>query len=186
MAEAQTEAQAKDAPTGGLTSRVLTVMFWGNLLLIFGIFFAQINIRIPTTDVVLHKAWDPPQNAYTVAFVTATGMLCALWYIDRWFGLGGPRGLIRWLVGLSLFALFVSIDSYFYIVSEEISFRPAFGSIPDMLLGTLMLALSAFLTWRAWGLTFPILAMLFFGYLFFADLLPGEFRGPPVESQEVV
>jgi hypothetical protein len=57
----------------------MTALFWSNLLLIFGIFFAQSRIRIPLTEIVLHERWNPPPKGFTVAFVVAADMLCSLW-----------------------------------------------------------------------------------------------------------
>ncbi len=176
---------AGDSTSKTISGVFVTVLAWSSILLTAAIFFSQFKIGLPFSSIVLHQPWDPPQNAYTVAHVAATGMVVSVWYIDKRFGLGGHVGPMRWLIGLSLFALFVISGSYFYIVAEDLVRRAVYGTIPDLFLGALVFAMVLYLSWRYWGPIFPILALVFFGYVFIADLLPGALKGPAFDTHRI-
>lgn len=164
---------------------LVTVMAWTTILLTTIIFFAQFKIFIPWTDIVLHYPWDPPQNGYTIAHVGACGLVVCTWFVDKRFGLGGKVGVKRWIVGISLFVMFIITCSYFYSVAEVLHRRAVYGTIPDLILGTSVFAMVLYLSWRYWGPIFPILALLFFGYVFIADLLPGPLKGPDFDAHRI-
>jgi TRAP transporter 4TM/12TM fusion protein len=168
-----------------LSGIVVTVMAWSTILLTAAIYFAQFKIGIPGTEYVLHYPWDPPQNGYTIAHVSATGLVVSVWYLDKRFGLGGHVGIMRWVIGLSLFTLFVITGSYFFAVAEDLTRRSVYGTIPDLILGTMLFAMVLYLSWRYWGPIFPILALLFFTYIFMADLLPGALKGPSFDTHRI-
>ena len=169
-----------------LSGILVTVFAWATILLTAAIFFAQFKIGIPGTSIVLHQPWDPPQSSYTVAHVAATGMVVSVWYVDRRFGMGGHVGLMRWVVGISLFALFIITGSYFFSVAEDLTRRAVYGTIPDLFFGMLLFAMVLYLAWRYWGPIFPILALIFFGYVFIADLLPGALKGPAFDTHRII
>ena len=165
----------------------VTVIAWTTILLTAVIFFAQFKIGIPFTSIVLHQPWDPPQNAYTVAHVASCGLVISVWYVDKRFGLGarGGGGPMRWIVGLALFALFIITGSYFFSVADDLFRRAVYGTIPDLLLGTTVFAMVLYLSWRYWGPIFPVLALMFFTYVFIADLLPGPLKGPSFDTHRI-
>ena len=186
MDEDRVAEEARESHPRTIANVLVTVMAWSTILLTAAIFFSQFKIGIPFTSVVLHQPWDPPQNAYTVAHVAATGMVVSVWYVDKQFGMGGRVGLNRWLIGLSLLALFVITGSYFFSVAEELVRRAVYGTIPDLILGMMLFAMVLYLTWRYWGPIFPVLALLFFAYVFIADLLPGPLKGPSFDTHRIL
>lgn len=179
MAEAQVEAEELRPLGRRISDRVITVMFWSSLVTLLVIYFAQFRPIIPLTSVRLWEAWDPLAFGYTAAHVTAAGIMIVVWYLHR--NANGPR----WIVGLVMLVGFAASGYYFYSRAFEMSFRPGFGSFPDMILASLLFAQVIFLAWRYWGPIFPVLGFLFMGYTFIADLLPGAFHGPSFETQEV-
>ncbi len=164
---------------------IVTVLAWSAILLTAAIYFAQFKIGVPFTSIVLHYPWDPPQNAYTVAHVASSGLVISVWYVDKRFGLGGHVGWMRWFMGFSLFALFIITGSYFFSVADDLARRSVYGTIPDLILGTSVFAMVLYLSWRYWGPIFPILSLLFFTYVFIADLLPGPLKGPDFDTHRI-
>ena len=173
MAEQSVEAGRGPAVTTRVSDRVLTLLFWLNLSALIVIHFSQ--FRSP-----LWSPWDPPVFAYTVAHVTAAGFMVVIWQLHR------GRSMPSWVLGALMIAGFAVTGYYFHTRALEMSFRPAFGTWPDMVLGGVLFTQVMYLSWRYWGPVFPILGLLFIGYAFIADLLTGPFRGPPLETQEIV
>ncbi len=158
----------------GFSDRLLTLLFWSSLLILLVVYFAQFRTA-------LWESWDPPAFAYAVAHVAAAGLMIIVWYLHR-SGTTAPR----WIVAAVLAVGFVAAGYYFHTRALEISFRPVFGTYPDMILAVLLFAQITYLSWLYWGPIFPILGFLFVGYTFVADLLPGAFHGPSFEAQQIL
>jgi TRAP transporter 4TM/12TM fusion protein len=174
MAEKGIETQESAPKATGFSDRLVALLFWGTLLLLLGIYFAQ--FRTP-----LWESWDPAAFAYPAAHVAAAGFMLVVWHLHQ----KRPR-VPEWLTAVLLFAGFAIAGYYFHTRALEISFRPVFGSIPDMALAVLMFAQVTYLSWRYWGPIFPVLGFVFVGYMFVADLLPGPFHGPSFETQQIL
>ncbi len=155
-----------------VSARLLTLLFWLNLTALIVIHFAQFRT-------FLWSAWDPPVFAFTVAHVTAAGFMVVLWTLNR------SSSLPSWVIGGLMIVGFTITGYYFHTTALEMSFRPAFGTWPDMILGAVLLTQVMYLSWRYWGPIFPLLGLIFLSYPFIADSLSGPFRGPPLEVQEI-
>ena len=174
MAEQTIASQKPKALAKGFNDRLVTLLFWGNLLVLLVIYFAQFRTR-------LWESWDPPAFSYAAAHVAAAGLMIVVWYLHR-----KRPGAPQWLMALFLFVGFAASGYYFHTRALEMSFRPVFGTYPDMILAVLLFAQVTYLSWRYWGPIFPILGFLFVGYTFIADVLPGPFHGPTFETQQIL
>ena len=157
-----------------LNDRVLAAFFWGNLAALLIIFFSQ--FRTP-----LWTPWDPPHFGYVVAHIAAAGFMTVIWYLHR----KGPTAP-RWLLAAVMLIGFAFVGYYFITRAEEMVFRAAFGTRPDLILGVLLFVQVLYLSWLYWGPIFPVLALIAVAYTFVADLLPGPFKGPSFELHGIL
>lgn len=72
---------------------------------------------------------------------------------------------------------------YFYEHLEEVI---GFAEMNDVFIGFLLIILVIILSWKSWGLTFPIIAVSCILYFFLGHLLPQPFYHPPFKFSMVV
>jgi TRAP transporter 4TM/12TM fusion protein len=172
MDEQAQVATEQSVPAKGVSDRVLTALFWLNLVALIVIHFSQFRTFLWT-------AWDPPAFAFTAAHVTAAGFMVVLWTLHK--GSSVPS----WVMGGLMIVGFTITGYYLHTHALEMSFRSAFGSMPDVILGGVLFTQILYLSWRYWGPIFPILGIFFIGYAFIANDLSGPLHGPELDAHQI-
>ena len=153
---------------------VLDIMFWIVLGVMGVVYFAQ--FRTPLWD-----SWDPPGSGYAAAHVGVAGSMMALWYIKK-----KRLTVSAWITGIVILLTFAVTGWYFQHYALELLFRPSYGTNLDLALGISMLVSTFYLSYLYWGPIFPGLGLIFIGYLFFADTLPGPLKGPSLDVHNIL
>lgn len=153
---------------------VLDIFFWVSLFFLLVVYFVQF-------ETLLFKSWDPAGSGYAAAHVGAAGVLMGTWHVRRFRY--SPFG---WIGGVIIAVIFAFEGWYFGTKALELLFRPSYGTLPDLVIGLTMLLMAYYVSYLYWGLVFPLLGVLFFLYLFVADLLPGPLAGPALDTHNIL
>ena len=179
------ESEAKTRPVAGFWGRVVVVLSVATTL--FALYYAAAGVRIPWTSIVLvpnfrigGQTITTPQ-IYVMLFLSAILMLTFLVYP------AGPRFLRRVSVlDLILCVASVAITGYVLLNFNQVIYRINTPTPIDFVFGVVALLLVLEAGRRTIGWHLPALGVLAIAYAYLADFMPGPFRGPPKNLDDIV
>jgi TRAP transporter 4TM/12TM fusion protein len=153
---------------------------------VFALYFAIAGAQIPLTSIVVPslRVFDQtittPQ-IYVMIFLTGTLVLTFLLYpaLPRF------RNSIT-LLDLVPAAGAVAITAYIFINFEQVIYRVAEPTPLDFAFGVLALVLVLEAGRRTTGWHLPVIGLVAIAYAYFADFMPGPFRGPPKDLDDII
>jgi len=179
------ETEAKTRPLSGFWGRVVTVLSIATTL--FALYYAAAGVQIPGTSFVLvpnfrigGQTVTTPQ-IYVMLFLSAVLVLTFLVYPP------GPRFLRGvTIIDLTLAAASVAITAYVLVNFNQAIYRITTPTPTDFVFGAVALVLVLEAARRSTGWHLPALGLIAIAYAYFADFMPGPFRGPPKNLDDIV
>jgi len=179
------ENEAKTRTLHGAWGRFVTVLSVATTL--FALYYAAAGAEIPGTSFVLvpnvrfgDQTITTPQ-IYVMLFLSAILVLTFLLYP------AAPRFLKRITAfDLVLAAASIAITAYVLVNFEEAIYRVSTPLPIDLAFGAVALLLVMEAARRTIGWHLPVLGLVSIGYAYFADFMPGPFRGPPKNLDDIV
>jgi TRAP transporter 4TM/12TM fusion protein len=179
------ESEAKTRSLSGLWGRFVTVLSVATSL--FALYYAAAGAQIPGTSFVLvpnfrigGQTITTPQ-IYVMLFLSAILVLTFLLYP------AAPRYLRRVTIpDLALAAASVAITVYVLVNFEQVIYRINTPQPADFVFGVVALLLVMEAARRSIGWHLPALGIAAIAYAYFADFMPGPFRGPPKNLDDIV
>lgn len=177
----------QEARTRTLTGTWATVVTWiAVAVTLFALYFAIAGAQIPLTSIVVPsvRVFDQtittPQ-IYVMIFLTGTLLLTFLLYpaLPRF------RNSIT-LLDLVPAAGAIAITAYIFINFEQVIYRVAEPTPLDFAFGVLALVLVLEAGRRTTGWHLPVIGLVAIAYAYFADFMPGPFRGPPKDLDDII
>ena len=153
---------------------------------LFALYYAIAGAQIPLTGIVVpsFRVFDQtittPQ-IYVMIFLTGTLILTFLLYpaIPRF------RGRIT-LLDLVPAAGAIAITAYIFINFEQVIYRVSQPTALDFAFGALALVLVLEAARRTTGWHLPVIGVIAMAYAYFADFMPGPFRGSPKDLDDII
>ncbi|HEY3118602.1 MAG TPA: TRAP transporter fused permease subunit [Chloroflexota bacterium] len=178
------ENEAKTRSLTGLWGRFATVLSVATTL--FALYYAAAGAEIPGTGLVLipnfrvgGQTITTPQ-IYVMLFLSMILVLTFILYPTR-------RGSRRVTIfDLALAVASIAITAYVLINFEEIIYRINTPKPADFAFGVVALLLVMEAARRSIGWHLPALGIVAIAYAYFADFMPGPFRGPPKNLDDIV
>ncbi len=179
------ESEAKTRALAGPWGRLITVLSVATTL--FALYYAAAGAEIPGTTFVLvpnlrfgGQTITTPQ-IYVMLFLSAILVLTFLLYPAT------VRSIRRVTpVDFSLATASVAITAYVLMNFEEVIYRVNTPKPQDVVFGGVALLLVMEAARRTIGWHLPVLAIVAIGYAYFADFMPGPFRGPPKDLDDII
>lgn len=179
------ESEAKTRALAGPWGRLITVLSVATTL--FALYYAAAGAEIPGTTFVLvpnlrfgGQTITTPQ-IYVMLFLSAILVLTFLLYPAT------VRSIRRVTpIDLSLATASVAITAYVLVNFEEVIYRVNTPKPQDVVFGGVALLLVMEAARRTIGWHLPVLAIVAIGYAYFADFMPGPFRGPPKDLDDII
>ncbi len=179
------ENEAKTRTLPGAWGRFITALSVATTL--FALYYAAAGAEIPGTSFVLvpnvrigNQTITTPQ-IYVMLFLSAILVLTFLLYP------AAPRFLKRVTAfDLALAAASIAITAYVLVNFEEVIYRVNTPKPIDLAFGALALLLVMEAARRTIGWHLPVLGLVSIAYAYFADFMPGPFRGPPKNLDDIV
>ena len=135
------------------------------VMVIYHLAYTQVLIQNPTAHRVTHLGF-----AFLVVFLSLL-----------------RKGKGSKLINLGLSFGSVIVTAYFlYSLNNILLFRSAMPSIIDLVMGVIAVTLAFVATYKAWGKTFIIIAVISLLYLVFGIYLPRPFNVPKVPFERIV
>ena len=181
------EEYEQEARTRTLTvvwARIANVL--GVATTLFALYYAIAGAEIPFTSFVLVPSFrilgqtiTTPQ-IYTMIFLTAILVLTFLWYppLARW------RSRVT-ILDLVLCAGAVAITAYIFVNFDQVIYR-ASPTPTDFVFGVVAIVVVLEAARRTIGWHLPVLGLIAIAYAYLADFMPGPFRGPPKNLDDIV
>ncbi len=179
------ETEAKTRALTGWWDRLVTALSVATTL--FALYYAAAGATIPFTDVVLVPSIRifgqtvTTKQIYELIFLAAILVLTFLLYPAH------QRFLRRVTlpdVALALASLVVT--GYVLVNYEDVIFRANSPTATDFVLGVIAILLVLEAGRRTIGWHLPALGIVAIAYAYFADFVPGPFRGPPKNLDDIV
>ena len=178
------EQEARTRTLTGIWAAVVTTI--AVAVTLFALYFAIAGAQIPLTSVVVpsFRVFDQtittPQ-IYVMVFLTGTLILTFLLYpaLPRF------RNSIT-LLDLVPAAGAIAITAYIFINFEQVIYRVAEPTPMDFVFGILALLLVLEAGRRTTGWHLPVIGLIAIAYAYFADFMPGPFRGPPKDLDDII
>jgi len=179
------EQEARTRSLTGVWATVVTVVAVATTL--FALYFSIAGAEIPFTRFVpipsfriLGQTITTPQ-IYTMVFLTAILVLTFLLYPP----------LARFRKRVTPFDLLLALGSiaitlYVFVQFDQIIYRTSSPNQWDFVFGILAIALVLEAGRRTTGWHLPVIGMIAIAYAYFADFMPGPFRGPPKDLDDIV
>ena len=179
------ENEAKTRSLGGAWGRFITVLSVATTL--FALYYTAAGAEVPGTSFVLvpnvrlgNQTITTPQ-IYVMLFLSAILVLTFLLYP------AAPRFLKRITAfDLVLAAASIAITAYVLVNFEEVIYRVSTPLPIDLAFGAVALLLVMEAARRTIGWHLPVLGLVSIGYAYFADFMPGPFRGTPKNLDDIV
>src|SRR2546422_7656446 len=179
------EAEARTRTFTGWWDTVVTALAVATTL--FALYFAAAGAEIPFTGVVLvptirllGQTITTPQ-IYVMIFLTAILVLTFLLYPMH------PRFIKRVnVVDLAFVAAAVAITAYVFLNFETVIYRVNNPNQTDFVFGVIAIVTVLEAGRRTIGWHLPALGLAAIAYAYFADFMPGPFRGPPKNLDDIV
>src|SRR5438034_2709007 len=179
------EAEARTRTFTGFWDRLVTGLAVATTL--FALYYAAAGAEIPFTGVVLVPSFrilgqtiTTPQ-IYEMIFLTAILVLTFLLYPMHPRFIKHVNVVDLALVGASIAItgyIFRNFDTVIYRVNNPNALHSTFGVIA---IGTVLEAGRRTIGWHL-----PVLGLIAIAYAYFADFMPGPFRGPPKNLDDIV
>ncbi|HVD30982.1 MAG TPA: TRAP transporter large permease subunit, partial [Methylomirabilota bacterium] len=179
------EAEAKTRTFTGLSDIVVTTLAVATTL--FALYFAAAGAEIPFTGVVLVPSFrvlgqtiTTPQ-IYVMIFLTAILVLTFLLYPMH------PRFIKHVnVVDLAFVAASIAITAYVFLNFESVIYRVNNPNQWDFVFGVIAIVTVLEAGRRTIGWHLPAIGIASIAYAYFADFMPGPFRGPPKDLDYIV
>ncbi|MFN2519846.1 MAG: TRAP transporter permease [Candidatus Limnocylindria bacterium] len=179
------ESEAKTRTLTGWWDRLVTSLSVATTL--FALYYAAAGATIPFTDVVLVPSIRifgqtvTTKQIYELIFLAAILVLTFLLYPAH------PRFLRRvTLPDIALALASLVVTGYVLVNYEEVIFRANSPTPTDFILGVIAIVLVLEAGRRTIGWHLPALGLIAIAYAYFADFVPGPFRGPPKNLDDIV
>jgi TRAP transporter 4TM/12TM fusion protein len=178
------EQEARTRTLTGVWGRIVTGI--AVAVTLFALYYAIAGAQIPLTGIVVpsFRVFDQtittPQ-IYVMIFLTGTLILTFLLYpaIPRF------RGSIT-LLDLIPAAGAIAITAYIFINFEQVIYRVSQPTALDFAFGALALVLVLEAARRTTGWHLPVIGVIAMAYAYFADFMPGPFRGSPKDLDDII
>jgi TRAP transporter 4TM/12TM fusion protein len=178
------EQEARTRTLTGVWAKVVTVI--AVAVTLFALYFAIAGAQIPLTGIIVPsiRVFDQtittPQ-IYVMIFLTGTLLLTFLLYpaLPRF------RNSIT-LLDLVPAAGAIAITAYIFVNFEQVIYRVAEPTPLDFVFGILALVLVLEAGRRTTGWHLPVIGLVAIAYAYFADFMPGPFRGPPKDLDDII
>src|SRR3989440_6790997 len=179
------EAEARTRTFTGWWDRVVTGLAVGTTL--FALYYAAAGAEIPFTGVVLVPSFrilgqtiTTPQ-IYEMIFLTAILVVTFLLYPMH------PRFIKRVnVVDLALVGASIAITGYVFLNFETVIYRVNNPNALDFTFGVIAIVTVLEAGRRTIGWHLPAIGIAAIAYAYFADFMPGPFRGPPKDLDYIV
>lgn len=178
------EQEARTRTLTGVWGKIVTGL--AVAVTLFALYYAIAGAQIPLTGIVVpsFRVFDQtittPQ-IYVMIFLTGTLLLTFLLYpaLPRF------RNTIT-LLDLVPAAGAIAITAYIFINFEQVIYRVASPTAMDFAFGVLALFLVLEAGRRTTGWHLPVIGLVAIAYAYFADFMPGPFRGPPKDLDDII
>ena len=179
------ESEAKTRTLSGAWGRAVAILAVATTL--FALYFAAAGAEIPGTTFVLvpsvrvlGQTLTTPQ-IYVMLFLSATLALTFLVYPahPRWAKRVHPLDLV-------LVAGAVAITVYVFADFDQVIYRINTPTPLDFGMGIVAILLVMEAARRTIGWHLPVLGLVSIAYAYFADFMPGPFRGPPKDLDAII
>src|SRR5256714_390095 len=179
------EAEAKTRTFTGWPDKIITTLAVATTL--FALYFAAAGAEIPFTGVVLvpsirmlGQTITTPQ-IYVMIFVTAILTLTFLIYPMH------PRFIKHVnVIDLAFVASSIAITAYVFLNFETVIYRVNNPNQWDFVFGVMAIVTVLEAGRRTIGWHLPAIGIAAIAYAYFADFMPGPFRGPPKDLDYIV
>jgi TRAP transporter 4TM/12TM fusion protein len=178
------EQEARTRELTGVWNRVVTVL--AVAVTLFALYYAIAGAEIPLTGIVIPsvrlfgQTITTPQ-IYVMLFLTGTLVLTFLLYPAL------PRFRNRiTLLDLVPAAGAIAITAYIFVNFEQVIYRVSTPTPTDFGFGVVALLLVLEAGRRATGWHLPVIGLVALAYAYFADFMPGPFRGPPKDLDDII
>ncbi|HVR88451.1 MAG TPA: TRAP transporter fused permease subunit [Candidatus Limnocylindria bacterium] len=180
------ENEAKTRQLTGWWARVVTTLSVATTL--FALYYAAAGAEIPFTGFVLVPTISvfgetiTTKQIYEMLFLAAILTLTFLLYPAH------PRFLKRINPSLDLLPAAASIAMALYVLLnfEDVIYRANSPTPTDFIFGLVAIGVVLEASRRTIGIHLPILGLIAMAYAYFADFMPGAFRGPPKNLDDIV
>ena len=180
------ENESKTRSFTGWWARLVTGLSLATTL--FALYYAAAGAEIPFTSFVLVPSISifgqtiTTKQIYEMIFLAAILILTFLLYPAH------PRFLKRVHPILDLLPAVASIAIAGYVLLnfEEVIFRVNSPTPTDFVMGLIAIALVLEASRRTIGWHLPVLGIIAMAYAYFADFMPGPFRGPPKNLDDII
>src|SRR2546421_1382961 len=179
------EAEARTRTFTGWWDRVVTGLAVATTL--FALYYAAAGAEVPFTGVVLVPSFrilgqtiTTPQ-IYVMIFLTSILILTFLLYPMH------PRFIKSVnVVDLVLVAASIAITAYVFLNFETVIYRVNSPNQTDFVFGVVAIVTVLEAGRRTIGWHLPAIGLAAIAYAYFADFMPGPFRGPPKDLDYIV
>jgi TRAP transporter 4TM/12TM fusion protein len=179
------ESESRTRPLTGKWGTAVTVLCVATTL--FALYYAAAGTEIPGTAIVLvpnfrilGQTITTPQ-IYTMIFLSSVLALTFIVYPPH------RRFLARvTILDLILAVLAVAITVYVFVDFDTIIYRINTPTQVDFVFGVIAILLVMEAARRTIGWHLPALGAIAIAYAYFADFMPGPFRGPPKNLDDIV
>ena len=179
------ESEAKTRTLPGPWRRLTASLSVATTL--FALYYAAAGAEIPGTGLVLvpnlrfgGQTITTPQ-IYVMLFLSAILVLTFLLYPATARSLKSVTPSDLLFAGAS-----IAITAYVLVNFEEVVYRVSTPKPQDVAFGGVALLLVMEAARRTIGWHLPALAIVSIGYAYFADFMPGPFRGPPKDLDDII
>src|SRR6267143_892129 len=179
------ESEAKTRTFTGLWDWVVTALCVATTL--FALYYAAAGAEIPLTNIVLvpsirifGQTITTPQ-VYTMLFLSAILVLTFLLYPAA----ARFRDRVT-ILDLVLCAGGVAITAYIFWNFDQVIYRLASPTPLDFAFGILAIVLVLEAGRRTTGWHLPVIGLIAIAYAYFGDFMPGPFRVPPKDMNDIV
>ncbi len=179
------EQEARTRKFTGPMQRIVTVLALATSL--FALYYAIAGAPLPGTSIVLvpnvrlfGQTITTPQ-IYVMLFLAAVLVLTFLVYPPA----ARFRGRVT-VFDLALAAASLVVAGYVLVNFEQVIYRVNSPNQTDFVLGIVALLVVLEAGRRTIGWHLPVLGIVAILYAYFADFMPGPFRGPPKDLDDIV
>ena len=180
------ESEAKTRTLTGWWGRFVTALSVATTL--FALYYAAAGAEIPGTTFVLVPTFSilgqtiTTKQIYEMLFLAAILTLTFLLYPAH------HRFIARVHPILDLLPVAASIAMALYVLAnfEQVIYRANTPTPTDFVFGIMAIGVVLEAARRTIGWHLPVLGLVAIGYAYYADFMPGPFRGPPKNLDDIV
>jgi TRAP transporter 4TM/12TM fusion protein len=180
------ESEAKTRTLAGWWARFATSLSVATTL--FALYYAAAGAEVPFTSVVLVPTISvfgetiTTKQIYEMLFLAAVLTLTFILYPAH------RRFLARVNLTLDLLPAIASVAIALYVLLnfEQVIYRANSPTPTDFVFGVIAIVVVLEAARRTIGWHLPVLGLIAIAYAYFADFMPGPFRGPPKNLDDIV